>query len=161
MNLIAISLLLLITPSVRAAQGNGLTVNKQAQSEVDSLAAKIASGEIEKIEILQIPPRILTRVRITPEMLEKQYYYKLTVRDVRGWAQQNKLVETMRSIVAQPQSEMKEIRWGIVFYSMDGGRAGALYFDTSGNNGAVDNTAVSFKGDLFKWLDNSFSGCFR
>lgn len=161
MRIIAISLFLLITPKAWSAQANGVKVNNPANSEVDGLAAKITRGEIEKIEIFQIPPRILTRTRITPEMLEKQYYYKLTIRDVRGGALQIKLVEAIKSTVVQPQSEMADIRWGIVLYAVDGKRVGALYFDKSGEKGAVDNSAVSFKGDLFKWLDDNFSDCFH
>lgn len=160
MRAITICLLLLFTPSVRSEQGNGVKVNNPAQSEVDGLSARITSGEIERIEVFQIPPRVLTRVRITPEMLEKQYYYKLTIRDVRGWTQQNKLIEAMKSVVVKP-GEMADIRWGIVFYGVDGRRVGGLYFDKAGTNGTVDDVAASFKGDLFKWLDDSFSGCFR
>jgi hypothetical protein len=149
-------------PSAMSAQGKiEVKADNPVQSEVDVLAAKVAGGEIERIEIFQMPPRLLTRARITPAMLERQYYYKLTIRDVRGNIQQNKLVEAMKSTMAQPQSEVTDIRWGIVFYNVDGTRVGALYFDKSGNNGAVNDTAASFKGDLFKWLDENFSGCFR
>lgn len=138
-----------------------MKTDNSPQSEVDVLAAKVASGEIERIEIFQIPPRVLTRARITPEMLEKQYSYKLTIRDVRGNMEQKKLVEAIRSTTARLQGEMTDLRWGIVFYGVDGTRVGAIYFDKYGSGGAVDDTAASFKGDLFKWLDESFSSCFR
>jgi hypothetical protein len=162
MRIIAICLFLLLVPSARSIEAkDGVKTDNSPQSEVDVLAAKVASGEIERIEIFQIPPRVLTRARITPDMLERQYYYKLTIRDVRGNMQQNKLVEAMRSTTARPQGEMTDLRWGIVFYGADGTRVGAIYFDKSGSGGTVDDTAASFKGDLFRWLDESFSGCFR
>ena len=55
-------------------------------SQVIMVYEKLANNEIPETEILQIPPRILTRVRITPETIESQFYYKLIIRDVRGTA---------------------------------------------------------------------------
>ena len=131
------------------------------QSQVDVLAAKLEGGQIGRIEIFEIPVRILTRARITPEALEKQFHYKLTIRDVRGGAYQPKLIEVTKSLAVQRRSEMADIRWGVIFYGTDNSRVGALYFDKSGSSGAVGSTPVSFKGDLFKWLDDNFSSCFR
>ncbi len=132
-----------------------------AQSQVDILAAKLEGYEIARIEIFEIPAEVLTRIAITPEALERQFHYKLTIRDIRGGAYQTNLIEATKSIVVQPGSEMADVRWGIVFYGLDETRVAALYFDKWGGNGAVDSTPVSFKGDLFKWLDGNFSGCFR
>ena len=64
-----IFVLLLLAPMVGCAQRNNVKGNSPAQSQVDFLAKKLASGEIVRVEILQIPSRILTRTRITPEML--------------------------------------------------------------------------------------------
>jgi hypothetical protein len=135
--------------------------NNQAQSQVDALAAKLAHGEIVRMEILQIPPRVLTRTRVTPEMLEKQFHYKLTIRDVRGGVHYSKLVAITKSIVIQPQSEMADLRWGVIFYGMDESRVAAFYFDKEGSTGAVGDIPVSFRGEFFKWLEGNFSTCFR
>ena len=66
-------------------------------------------------------------------MLEKQFHYKLTIRDIRGGAHQDKLIEAMKSLAVQAEGEMTDIRWGIVFYGLDESRVGALYFDKSGS----------------------------
>ncbi len=132
-----------------------------AQSRVDTLSAKLANYEIGNVEILQIPSEILTRTRITPEMLEKQFSYKLTIRDLRGGAYREKLLEAMKSTKVRPKSETPDIRWGIIVYDLNGGRVGAIYFDKWGKSGAVGDIPVSFKGKLFKWLDGNFSCCFR
>lgn len=157
MKALVICLLLLVKPGAGFAQGE----SNSLQTEVDGLAAKIARGEIGRVEIFQIPPRVLTTTRITPEMLERQYYYRLTIRDVRGTVQQNKLVEAIKSTRVQRQDEMTDMRWGIVFYDVGERRVVGLYFDKFGSRGAVDNAAASFKGDLFNWLEDSFSDCFR
>lgn len=154
-------MLLLLAPIDGCAQGGKVKGTSPAQSQVDVLAAKLESGEIARIEIFEIPARILTRTRITPEALERQFHYMLTIRDIRGGAYQPKLIEATKSLAVQSRSEMPDIRWGIVFYGPNETRAGAVYFDKSGDSGAVDSAPVSFKGDLFKWLDRNFSSCFR
>ena len=153
--------LLLLMPTTGCAQGREVKTNSPAQSQVDALASKLARREIGKVEILQIPARILTRTRITPEMLEKQFHYKLTIRDVRGEVHQEKLTEAAKSVAVKPETEMPDLRWGAIFYGLDGSRVGALYFDKTGSRGGVGDTPVSFKGGFFKWLDGNFSECFR
>jgi len=98
------------------AQGEGVKTSSPIQLQVDSLAAKLANKEIGKIEILQIPAYILTRTRITPQMLEKQYDYKLTIRDVRNGVHQQKLIKAAKSVVVQVVADMSDIRWGVIFY---------------------------------------------
>ncbi len=155
---IVISLLLSIT---LFAGDEIMKGNSQVQSQIDSIAIKLSKYEIGKIEILQIPPRIEHRISITPELLEKWFYYKLTISDARGGVYGDKLAELLKTLVVKPRSEMADIRWGIIFYDMNDSRAGAIYFDKWGRHGAVADIPVSFKGDLFRWLDGNFSCCFR
>lgn len=158
---ITMCVLSLIMPSISSRQASAAKVNNLAQLEVDGLATKLASGEIGRVEIVQIPERILTRTRITPEMLEKQYHYKLTIHDIRGGVHQKRLLDALKSTEVQLESGMTDLRWGVVLYGVDERRVGGLFFDKSGRSGAVNNSPTSFKGDLFKWLNDSFSDCFR
>jgi hypothetical protein len=155
-----VSLLLLLIPLAMCAQpGNNNRNERQAQ--VDALAVKLSTGLISRVEILQIPARILTRTRITPEMIERQFEYKLTIRSVRGGMYENSLAAAARSILVQPQPEIPDLRWAAIFYGVDDTRIASMYFDRSGRNGALNNAAVSFQGDFFKWLDNNFGSCFK
>src|SRR5205807_7950056 len=52
------------------------------QGIVELISKALSEKAIGKMEILQIPPRIITTARVTPEMLEKQYHSKLIIRDV-------------------------------------------------------------------------------
>jgi hypothetical protein len=131
------------------------------QAQVDALAVKLSTGLISRVEILQIPARILTRTRITPDMLERQFDYKLTIRSIRGGVYENSLVAAARSILVQPQPEMPDLRWAAIFYGIDDTRIASLYFDRGGTEGAVNNVSVSFRGHFFKWLDDNFWSCFR
>jgi len=50
------------------------------QSRIDALISGLRSNGVERVEILQIPARILTRARVTPDILERSFHYKLTIR---------------------------------------------------------------------------------
>lgn len=132
-----------------------------AQSRINTLASELRSNGIEQVEVLQIPPRVLTRTRVTPEMLERSYHYKLIIRDLRGGAYQADLLAAVASTVVRPAKEMGDLRWGIICFDASEHRILSLYFDASGHRGAVDSTAVSFKGDIARWLDTNFSKAFR
>src|SRR5207247_7365468 len=131
----AVYVLLFLLPVTGCGQADEVKGNVQAQSAVSTLTLRLAKREIGKLEILQIPARILTRTRITPVMLEKQFHYKLTIRDVRGGVHQDKLVEAAKSITVRPETEMPDLRWGVIFYGLDDSRVGALYFVKTGTGG--------------------------
>jgi hypothetical protein len=130
------------------------------QSRIDALISGLRSNSVERVEILQIPARILTRTRVTPDMLERSFHYKLTIRDIRGGAYSAGLLAAVASTSVQPTGEMGDLRWGMIFFGADEARIASIYLDASGHGG-IDKVAVSFKGDLFKWLDSNFSGVFK
>jgi len=135
--------------------------NSPAQLKVDALAVKLTNYEIIKIEILQIPMEMSTDTQITPDLLERVFRYKLTIRDIRGGAYQSEIIDVLKSTVVQPRTKSPDLRWGVIFYNKEGIRVGALYFDRSGNFGAVDNTPVFFSGTFYRWLESNFSKSFR
>lgn len=138
-------------------EGNSMENSAQVQLQIDNLAAKLENYEIGKIEILKIPAEVLTRTRITPEILEKQFDYKFTIRDIRGVACRDGFIDTLKSMSVQPLSEMPDLRFGVIFYTVDGKRLEAIYFDKIGNKGGVGNIPVSFKGNFFKWINGNIS----
>lgn len=155
-----VCLLLLLTPVAAYTQEKRVNGDAPAQLEVNTIVTKLDKDEIGRVEILNIPAQILTRTRITPQLLERQFSYKFTIRDLRGEAHQKRLMAATKSVVVQANPEMPDIRWGVIFYNVDDVRVGSIYFDKSGRKGAVNSTAVSFKGDLFQWLNENFSKCF-
>ena len=82
----------------------------QVQGRLHDLALSVANGSISKIEVLQMPSDILTRTRITPEMLEKQFHYKLMFQQVRGSSPSAKLTNAMKSASVNPQAEAADLR---------------------------------------------------
>jgi len=132
-----------------------------AEARTSDILRQLSSGAIARVEILQIPGRVLTRSRITPAMLEQQYHNKVEIRDITLTAYYKDVVYAFKSLVVRPEEEGADLRWGIVFYSRTGQRAGALYFDKTGRRGVVDDLPVAFQGDFFAWVDRTFSKCLQ
>jgi hypothetical protein len=151
----------LLMVSIGHPQGAPVNALGPVQSRIDALVRSLRANEIARVEILQIPPRILTRTRVSPEMLERSFHYKLTIRDVRGGAYSSDLLATVASVTVRPAAEMGDLRWGVLFYDAAEKRVASIYFDSSGRRGAVDSQSVSFDGDLSKWLDTNFSKAFK
>lgn len=157
MKIIAVFVMLLSMVVGTAAESNQSSVQDQLQQ----ISKDLSGNRVGRVEILQIPPRILTRARIGPEMLEKQYHNKLTIRDINSNAYKDKLISSIKTLSASPRDEISDLRWAVVFYSQEGTRIGALYFDKSGQYGAVNASGAAFKGDFFGWLTGTFANCFQ
>ncbi len=106
--------LMFLLPIIVFAQGSEMNSNK-AQSQVKIIADKLSNGEIMRVEIINIPSYVLTYARITPEMLEKQFHYKLTISEIRGNVHNKQLLDAIKSMTIQTKSEMKDLRWGVIF----------------------------------------------
>jgi hypothetical protein len=158
---LAMVMVVLMTTLIYSAQGASVSATDTAQSRISTLIGKLRSNEVIRVEIVQIPPRVLTRTRVTPEMLERSFHYKLIIQDLRGGAYGPSLVAAVASIAADPSAEMGDLRWGVTFFDQTEQRIESLYFDASGHRGAVDSLPVSFKGDMLRWLDDNFSKAFK
>ena len=136
-------------------------VKSTAQIKVDEVQAKIIAMQIGKVEILQIPPQVLTRTSITRELLETGFHYKLVVHDLRGSVYAAEIRSAIKSTMIQEREQIPDLRWAIIFYDTNDVRVASFYFDKYGSAGGIDGTPVIYKGSLFKWLDSTFSATFR
>jgi hypothetical protein len=153
---IVIFMLLIARPG-----GNGQAANGNAQAQVETIAEALDQNKVGKIEILEIPSRVLTRSRITPSLLETQYYNKLTMARLNSNLYRDALIRSFDTLSVSPRGQMADLRWGVVFFSTDGTRLGAVYFDGAGRFGAINETPVAFGGQFFDWLSTTFSACFQ
>ena len=151
----------LIVVLASGGQVNDAKTENAPQTDVQAISTALAKDQIGKVEILQIPPRILMRAQVSPEALERQYHNKLIIRDINANAYRAKVIEAFKTISVQPRNDTADLRWGVVFYSLEGTRVGAVYFERSGRYGAVNNLPVSFRGNFFHWLDDTFSSCLQ
>lgn len=142
----------------QAAQPKGAS---SAQIELEAISRALSNHGIGRVEIIQIPPRIMTTAKISTDMLEKTYYNKIIIRDINNTSYHSKLIDAFTSLSVQPRSDTADLRWGVIFYARNDKRLGAVYSDKFGRYGAVNNIPVSLEGSFFKWLDSTFSGCLQ
>jgi len=118
------------------------------RTQLNALAQELQAGRIGMVEILQISSSSIFRTQVTPELMEKWWDYKSTIRHIDG-SPRDKVVAALKSAVTQQGDPRPDIRWGIVFYSaQEQKRIGALYFDGPGRNGFVNDLPASFKDGL-------------
>lgn len=154
---VAYTVLLLSLPSY---DGEAAQVN-DVQSQLSLLVAKVDRAEISRIDIIQIPSTVVTRTAITPEMLENQFHYRLTIRDIRNSTYRDEFLKSMESIKIERENARSDLRWGVILYSTDGTRVGEIYIDESGDHGSIKGTSVAVRGSLHKWLSQNFAMTFK
>lgn len=150
----------LLCLSVSVAQDAG-TSTTAALHQLSVVVDSIRAGKVRRVEILQIPPQLYTNVAITPDVLERSYYYKLTIRDIQKTTYEGPMATAVASVSASVGGEMSDLRLGIIFFDEADKRIGSLYFDSAGTRGAIDSVPVAFGGDLAKWLRQNFQDVFK
>jgi hypothetical protein len=153
---LVIVVMLGLPPAAACAEGQG-----SAREQFDTIRARLSSGEVARVEILQIPKGEMKFALVTPEMVELAYFYKFTINEVAMKKEQGALLEAVNSATITVLEKMPDLRWGLIFYDRRGNRLGAMYFNELGNYGAVGESPVAFTGDLFHWIERNFSGCFK
>ena len=146
--------------SVSVAQDTG-TSTTATLHQLNVIVDSVRAGKVRRVEILQIPPELYTNVAITPDVLERNYYYKLTIRDIQRTSYEGGMATALASVSASAGGEMPDLRWGIIFFDEVDKRIGSLYFDSAGTRGAIDSMPVAFSGDLARWLRQNFQDVFK
>ncbi len=62
----------------------------------------LACQEVTRVEVFHIPGEVLTRIPITPETLESQCRYQLTILDIRGGINEQTLLTEAQKTVLEP-----------------------------------------------------------
>jgi hypothetical protein len=152
------------TLTAGCSQTPPVKVPSPAQETVNALANAVSGQQIERLEIIQMNPWVMTRSRITPQALEKHYDYKLIIQRLSGFGGREKMTKALSSVAVKPLEEGADLCWGVIFYGQNDVRVGAVYFDRSGSRGSVNDMPVSFEGeflllvgqDLFRLLQVGF-----
>ena len=114
---------------------------------------------VERVEILYFPERILVRAGLTPEMLERQYEYKLEIRDFPASLQREQLASMLREASFSPSpSRSYNLRTAVLLFDKSGKRMLSLYFDHRGRNGVVNRESVSTNDVVYRWAKSMMKG---
>lgn len=139
--------------------GEGRQRATEQEAKLHLLAGKLEAGAIERIEVLHIPLDTLTRIPISPVMLENSYSVKLTLKVPEGMKSPSDLESKLENAEAKRTSEVFDFRTAIVFYGNSGARDTAIFFDKTGIHASVDDVPVILDPGLYRWLTSNYADC--
>ena len=73
MTLARMAIITALLMSASAGRGNAMTAAADANAQLARLVSTLRTGEISKIDILQMSPDLQTRTRITASMLSSSF----------------------------------------------------------------------------------------
>jgi hypothetical protein len=149
-----ISFWLALITAVVAVSNSGCT---QVRNE-NSSHYVIVPETVERVEILYIPERFLTRAALGPEAVERQYYYKLEVRQFSGSVERERLLPALQDASFSPSPESYDFRTAVLLFDKSDKRLLSLYFSRGGQNGMVDRQWVSTNDAVYRWAKSMMSG---
>jgi hypothetical protein len=151
----ALSLVLPILFASACSHGSSTRGEGPIADRVADLVQELRSGKIGKIEILGIAGSVEFIGAATPDMLESDWQYKITIRRVDGERLEN-LIAALNETRLGREAHPADLRVGVFFYSSARGkeeeRLSSLYFDRTGRRGAFNNVPVTFDGRLYNRL---------
>ena len=118
----------------------------------------VAPEAVQRVEILYLPERILTRAALTPEMLERQYQYKIEIRDLRDYAQHGELVALLRKTSLFRSGGTYDVRTAVLLYDSGGRRIGALFFARYGKQGVINSESGAIDSGVYRWAKSMMKG---
>src|SRR5215467_11155173 len=95
----------------------------------------IVPEQVQRVEILYFPERILVRAALSPERLEQAYQYKLEIRNVRESAEWKQLLPVLRETSVKPSGDSHDHRTAVLLFDENGRRVASVYFDEFGRGG--------------------------
>jgi len=134
-----------------------LTILSTAQTQTTT-PLSIASEQVQRVEILYFPERILVRAALSPERLEQGYRYKLEIRDVRESAEWQRLPSLLRETSVKPSGHAYDHRTAVLLFDKEGRRIASLYFDQFGTGGTINGESGTISGGIYRWAKSLLRG---
>jgi hypothetical protein len=114
--------------------------------------------QVQRVEILYFPERVLVRAALSPERLEQLYQYKLEIRDVRESAEWQQLLSQLRETSVKPSGHGYDHRTAVLLFDQNGRRVGSVYFGQFGRDGTIDGESGTIAGGLYHWAKSLLKG---
>jgi hypothetical protein len=134
-----------------------LTVLSSAQTQT-AKQLSVALEQVQRVEILYFPERILVRAALTPERLEQLYRYKLEIRDVRESAEWQRLSPLLRETSVNSSGHAYDHRTAVLLFDKDGRRIASVYFDQFGTGGTLNGESGTISGGIYRWAKSLLKG---
>jgi hypothetical protein len=118
----------------------------------------VAPEQVQRVEILYFPERVLVRAALSPERLEQLYQYKLEIRDVRESAEWQRLLSLLRETSVTPSGHSYDHRTAVLLFDKDGRRIASVYFDQFGKGGTINGESGAISGAIYRWAKSLLKG---
>ena len=118
----------------------------------------VALQQVQRVEILYFPERLLVRAALSPERLEQLYQYKLEIRDVRESAEWQLLRLLLRETSVKPSGYAYDHRTAVLLFDKDGRRIASVYFDEFGTGGTINGESGTISGGIYRWAKSLLTG---
>jgi hypothetical protein len=130
------------------------------QNKVANLATEVENGRVRSMDIVVIPADIMRNSAVSPQELQSQYSYKVSIPRLDSSRLTKSLISALRKTKVARTNRKTDLRWGVLF-TFDKGQVQAIYLDGFGQFGEIDGMPVSFgEGGLSEWL-KTFSLCLK
>jgi len=117
----------------------------------------VVPEQVERVEILYFPERILVFAALSPEMLEQQYQYKLEIRNVRHSTEWEQLRSLLSKTSVTPSDRGYDHRTAVLLFDQNGRRIASVYFDKFGG-GTINRDSGTIAGDMYHWAKSLLKG---
>ena len=118
----------------------------------------VAPQQVQRVEILYFPERLLVRAALSPERLEQLYQYKLEIRDVRESAEWQLLPPLLRETSVKPSGHAYDHRTAVLLFDKDGRRIASVYFDEFGTGGTINGESGTISSGIYRWAKSLLKG---
>ena len=118
----------------------------------------VAPEQIQRVEILYFPERVLVRAALTPERLEQLYQYKLELRDIRESPEWERLLPMLRQTAVTASGRNYDLRTAVLLFDKSGRRIASLYFDQFGAGGTINGQSGTISGGIYRWAKSLLKG---
>ena len=118
----------------------------------------VALEQVQRVEILYFPERVLVRAALSPERLEQLYQYKFEIRDVRESAEWHRLPSLLRETSVKPSGHTYDHRTAVLLFDKEGRRIASVYFDQFGTGGTINGESGTISGGVYRWAKSLLNG---
>jgi len=132
-----------------------------ALSAAQSQAPKTLSfnpGQVQRVEILYFPERVLVRAALSPDRLEQFYQYKVEIRDVSETGEGRRLLPLLHDTLVEPSGHSYDHRTAVLLFDQNGRRVASVYFGQFGRGGTIDGVSGTVKGGVYQWTRSLLKG---
>lgn len=114
--------------------------------------------QVQRVEIVYFPERVLVRAALSPKRLEQLYQYKLEIRDVRETAEGRRLLPLLHGTSVEPSGHGYDHRSAVFLFDQNGRRVASMYFSQFGGGGTIDGVSGTIRGGVYQWARSLLKG---